>query len=335
MKIKKKTIYIVIWVFAAIIGIPIFCLPFYVEYVNNSADGCIAKVELGMSPYTVLQELGNPSEIGEYTLVEPEQEQGKGIIFRYDFPYLWDYLTWSRRKVYNSMMEPYFDNVRSISIRFWGDEPKIVDLTNKPRNFSYGRGINLPDTADGNLGSPAILPKDLLEDFFPRKVFSDKIIDDIRVRIWCERGLRSLHETSIYSQRHNDSNKIFRFVRIFSGSCSSTTIRLEINPAGTAEAYLKQTNFKRRLNLSAKRTLTPEILDMFLECIREENFWTVSSTVQYPQETSPIIWIVEGLDRGKYHIIAATEEQEGPVKRIGLCFYELFGIDFEKMFSIP
>jgi len=331
VKIKKKTICIVIWVFAAIIGISTVSLLFHVKYVNNSADGCITRVELGMSPYTVLQELGHPDQIGEYTFLN--EEQGKGIIFQYDYPYLWDYLTWSRRRVYNFMMEPSFENVRSIGIHFLGDEPKLVEVTNQPRNYSGWLVINLPDTPNESFSPTATSLKDLPEDFFPRKAFSDKIIDDIRARMWCEQGLRSLDETSIYSQRHHDNNKIFRLMRILSGS-SSTTIRLEIHPAGTAEASLKQTSRERKLNLSIKRTLTPEILDMFLKCIKEENFWTVSSTVEDPQMISPTIWVVEGLDQGKYHIIASTEEQEGPVKRIGLNFYDLFGIDFESMFRL-
>ena len=41
------------------------------------------------------------------------------------------------------------------------------------------------------------------------------------------------------------------------------------------------------------------------------------------------IWVIEGLNHGKYHVTAATERHEGSVRRIELHFCKLIGPDFE------
>lgn len=164
--------------------------------------------------------------------------------------------------------------------------------------------------------------------------FPDQVYGEFRIS-WYTRDLKNLKEPSVYKQRSDAAKRIYRFTWLRSFN-PPVSIRLEIKKDGRGLLVSKMVagpvwyNPYRRL-ISEKQRLSKDKVARMLELIERENFWTLE-THAGDSGMDGARWIVEGLDKQKYHIVDRWSPQDGPIRKIGLQFIDLCPINIGEVY---
>lgn len=326
---NKRKSYLILWLFiiavVTLIAVPIL----YVGYVDSVIEGTISRVENGMTCEQVLNELGEPAAVGAYKLTDGEGES-HGVYFEYHFPYIWDYLAWSRQKVYTSMREPYIEKAAKVQISFDSDKLKVVEVGKTTRGSTTTR-VFIRDDYDSCFEDLSIATqKDIDLPFFPEKAFSNDAEENVLALIWFRKHLKRLKGPSIYRARHDQDKQIFRLIWLTTYQ-SSITIKLEVLADGSADLSLRCLDLTGKFkSQELRRILTKEEVNEFVSLMNESDFWNLNHMIEEGKYDP--VWAIEGLVDGKYNLLASTAGRESKARDIGLKFLRLWNFEPEEMF---
>lgn len=165
--------------------------------------------------------------------------------------------------------------------------------------------------------------------YFPDKIFNER--DDLNAFTdeWYSKQLSALEEPSIYEQRNDDSQQVFRFtwLRTFHHPVS---IRLRIRKDGTGLLYVKMTDGAGgyepgRIKKNLMKDIDEESVKSFQKLLNNEGFWKLPS-IQEVIGCDGAQWIIEGLSNRRYHLVDRWSPEEGGVRKIGLHLLDLSGL---------
>jgi hypothetical protein len=123
--------------------------------------------------------------------------------------------------------------------------------------------------------------------------------------------LKKLEEPSLFTKARNPSAEAYRFLW-FPSFHSPLAVRMDVQSDGTSILTIKMADghagFPRtvtKLATSTTRTLSREQTDAFRTKVKSEGFWhTITPDKGGPAATDGDGWIVEGVCKGRYHIVS-------------------------------
>lgn len=165
--------------------------------------------------------------------------------------------------------------------------------------------------------------------YFPDNAFSDFVRD------WYSRALKAADEPSLWQMSQEATGEVYRFtyLRTFH---QPVFVRVDFTDPEKPAALLKILDgmggyesgamFEER-NLE----LTQEQAQAFLQTLNRIGFW------ELPLKGDQIgldgaQWIIEGISKGRYHVIVRWSPEEGPVRDLGLAFLDLAEVHLSKIY---
>lgn len=160
------------------------------------------------------------------------------------------------------------------------------------------------------------------EAYFPEGVLANNSWENEFRTNWYSRELRVLEEPSLFGMAKNYSWESYRFlwIRTFhhpiairldirADGIGILTTKVASGTGGFAPGHLVE-NTSRPLGLDQTRA--------FLALTNKIGFWLLPSNdgVKFGLDGSQ--WIVEGVKKGKYHVVDRWSPYEGPVHELGL-----------------
>ncbi len=179
------------------------------------------------------------------------------------------------------------------------------------------------------------------ETYFPPKAFGGGRSGDFEASI-DSFLLKRLEEPSLFTKAQNTSAEAYRFLwlRTFHNPIS---VRMEVQPDGSSLLTIKvadgRAGFPRtvtKLIQSTTHSLSRQQTDEFRRKVRTQAFWNaVSHDRGGPAATDCDGWILEGVEKGRYHVVARAIPNRLPetsrmVQSLGL----ILAIDLGQM-DIP
>lgn len=171
--------------------------------------------------------------------------------------------------------------------------------------------------------------------FFPKGIFSEKERTDKFVYSWYSKQLIALKEPSLYELSNNNKITCYRFLclRTFHNPFA---IRVELKSDGTGLLYFKKTSGAGGYDpgdLIENKTIKISKINVnsLLEKIKNEKFWTLQSRGK-SGGLDGSEWIIEGVKKGKYHLVDRWTPETGSIRVLGLNFIRLSKEKIENLY---
>lgn len=161
------------------------------------------------------------------------------------------------------------------------------------------------------------------EGYFPAGIFNDEREDlDNFTREWYGNELDLLDEPSLYELSNDESKTAYRFLYLRSFH-PAIAIRIELEEDKTGKLYVKNGDEYKQSSLSTIKT------GQIFEELDRSILWKLSSTIEY-SGLDGAHWIIEAVENGQYHLVDRWAPKYGYIRRIGLYFLEVGGVDLDK-----
>ena len=166
--------------------------------------------------------------------------------------------------------------------------------------------------------SPAQVPR------HPIKYFPDSSLDLRRDHFksdWYSAQLSALQEPSLYQMIKAANAESYRFLwlRTFH---HPVAVRIDVNPDGTSLLTAKMASGAggyRPGTISEKHSqmLSKEQTSAFLSQVEASKFWRAPNPINDQRGTDGSQWIIEGLKRGRYHVVDRWSPTSGVARQLG------------------
>jgi hypothetical protein len=164
------------------------------------------------------------------------------------------------------------------------------------------------------------------QNFFPAGVFfPDNLkLDSFKAR-WYSEQLTVLDEPSLLFEAKQDSTaQSYRFLWLRSFH-RPIAVRVLIHSDGSGMLITKMLDGSRahksgKLVINKTESLSPDRVKNLREEIDRLGFWTLQVRDPNTAGRDGAQWVIEGIDRGTYHLIDRRSPEKGPVRELGLYF---------------
>lgn len=159
--------------------------------------------------------------------------------------------------------------------------------------------------------------------FFPKQAFSDDVWSDQFMSSWYAHELGILEEPSLLQKANDVSCESYRFLwlRTFHHPIA---IRLDLAADSTGILTTKiasgSAGFPRKGARLIESPLLQQQTQAFLQRIEKTNFWELPSYVEDARGEDGSEWIIEGVRKGRYHVVSRWTPRNGEVRELGLAF---------------
>jgi hypothetical protein len=171
--------------------------------------------------------------------------------------------------------------------------------------------------------------------YFPKGTFQERSANgqvfDIKDE-WYTSHLRSMREPSLSDPSTNMTVIAYRFLWLRSFH-NAIAIRLDVHLDSKGTLTTKETNGKGgykagTLILNESHQIAAVQVNIFLDLLQKAAFW--SSPTQIPSGgTDGARWIMEGVEKGRYHVVDRWSAQDSDHGRACLYLHELSKIKVE------
>lgn len=149
---------------------------------------------------------------------------------------------------------------------------------------------------------------------------------------WYSLQLRALEEPSLFRLADIPASESYRFLwlRTFNHPIS---IRIDLKPDGTGILTTKIANgaggySPGALIENSSRTLKAEEVRAFLFRVERVGFWKARNPVNDQRGTDGSQWVIEGVKKGKYHVVDRWSPSGGVAHDLGLMLaFDLAKVD--------
>jgi hypothetical protein len=163
---------------------------------------------------------------------------------------------------------------------------------------------------------------------FPKGAFSDDKASDGLLSGWYSYELKVLQEPPLFGAEQAKAVESYRFLwlRTFRNPIA---VRLDVASDGRGILTVKVANgssgfprTQQHLIENISRPISATDTRRFLDHLRRMSFWELS-TCRESQGTDGAEWIIEGVQNGRYHLVARWSSEEGEARELGLAFIGL------------
>jgi len=173
------------------------------------------------------------------------------------------------------------------------------------------------------------------QQYFPKHALGSSHVEDQLKQNWYSSQLRALQEPSIFALKSMPRAECYRFLwlRTFH---HPVAIRLEPKPDGTSVLTVKTADgaggFRPGvLTENTSKILSREQTQLFLDRLKNLNFWSAPNPVRDQGGTDGSQWIIEGVKNGRYHIADRWSPAKGAVYELGMFLvFDLAQMDIPK-----
>lgn len=158
----------------------------------------------------------------------------------------------------------------------------------------------------------------------PAKYFPDSSLDHRRDHFksdWYSAQLSALHEPSLYQMIQSANAESYRFLwlRTFH---HPVAVRININPDGTSLLTVKMASgaggySPGTISENHSQVLSKEQTSGFLALVAASKFWEAPNPINDQRGTDGSQWIIEGLKRGRYHVVDRWSPTSGVARQLG------------------
>ena len=160
----------------------------------------------------------------------------------------------------------------------------------------------------------------LLFTYFPPHTFQGRA-GDFMVQ-WYSSVLHGLEEKPLWPPSPNQT--IYRFVWIRSFH-DPVSITMQVEPEGNGQLRMQILDGVPRQLESKAGSLSKDQVQKARALIEEAHFWAMTTEGTGPQGTDGAEWVLEGVDRGQYHIVTRWDASGTAFGRALLEFLQLSG----------
>lgn len=166
--------------------------------------------------------------------------------------------------------------------------------------------------------------------YFPKNALSDDSWSDHFKAAWYSRVLTCLNEPSLLELGKERNREVYRFLWIRSFH-RAVAVRFEVRTDQTGMLTTKVANGEggflqtiTHLIEDVSRPLSREQTRAFLSELERTGFWSLHGGPLDQVGADGAQWIIEGVRKGKYHVVDRWSPKTGPIRELGLMF--LFGM---------
>jgi len=170
------------------------------------------------------------------------------------------------------------------------------------------------------------------------KYFPDSSLDvrpDHFKSDWYSAQLSALQEPSLYQMIKSANAESYRFLwlRTFH---HPVAVRIDVNPDGTSLLTAKMasgTGGYRPGTIAENhsKVLSKEQTSAFLLQVKASKFWEARNPVNDQRGTDGSQWIIEGVERGRYHVVDRWSPTSGVARQLGFMMaFDLANLEIPK-----
>ncbi len=159
----------------------------------------------------------------------------------------------------------------------------------------------------------------------PIKYFPESSLDLRRGHLkndWYSAQLSALQEPSLYQMIRAANAESYRFLwlRTFH---HPVAVRIDVNPDGTGLLTAKTGSGAGgyrpgTISENHSQVLSKEQTSAFLSQVEASKFWSAPNPINDQRGTDGSQWIIEGLKRGRYHVVDRWSPNSGVAWQLGL-----------------
>ena len=181
--------------------------------------------------------------------------------------------------------------------------------------------------------SLALLTPAAFGQYFPKASLGNSAGDQLKYE-WYTAQLSALQEPSLFSMAADPAAEAYRFTWLRSFH-HPIAVRLTPQPDGTGVLTVKSASgaggFRPGvLSQNTSLPLTRKQTQRFLLRLQQLKFWSLPNPVNDQKGTDGSQWIMEGVNKGRYHVVDRWTPRSGPVRELG----EMLAFELAKL-TIP
>ena len=168
------------------------------------------------------------------------------------------------------------------------------------------------------------------DDYFPEKAFDRDEERNRRISNFYTRYLNQMNAPSVLESYQGNATYRFLWLRSFH---STVVVRLwneaERQMLSVKELSRKTETQSSQLIVDQTRSLNKEEWNGFMNLIDESCFWEVPVTSNGPIATDGAWWVLEGADRGYYHVVTRQSPDSGSYRELCVYMLKLSGLPLD------